>query len=423
MMSKTSFSECSSYRPFLNLLKLLRSRDNEYGGIQATLSLEEWKALVEVARRQEVLPLLYRWLKQLKVDPPKVVEEELERAYIINALHNSIFLMELERILKGLAQNSIQVILLKGAYLLLEVYKDLGLRRMGDIDILVHKEDLAAAHSILLGLGYQSRAVNPLPLKRWAHYEYFNEGNGVLVEVHWNLLEEYQPVKIDTEILWHTSCIRNLNGIPFHILSPEINLLHLCLHAAKHVDTLSLRFLYDIYKLVETQRDKLKWSIVESFARKWRIYRPVTLFMRLTDELLGLEPSLECSDLLKQDSVPSYYYSLAKMMLISNLPYIDVGEPALMRIFFTKGVGRKLSLLWRALIPSKEEMSNLYGTPPSFIHTLPYYLVRWTRAVLHLLKTCPIILQKLVRNSAEFTEQLKYMKAATELHDWLLLAR
>jgi hypothetical protein len=110
-------------------------------------------------------------------------------------------------------------------------------------------------------------------------------------------------------------------------------------------------------------------------------------------------------------------------MLISNLPYIDVGEPALMRIFFTKGVGRKLSLLWRALIPSKEEMSNLYGTPPSFIQTLPYYLVRWTRAVLRLLKTCPIILQKLVRSSAEFTEQLKYMKAATELHDWLLLAR
>jgi hypothetical protein len=420
-MYKSSLSESSSCRPFFNLLRFLNEHDNEYGNVQATLSLDEWEALLEVARRQEVLPPLYRRLKQLKVAPPKVVEKKLEKAYIVNALHNSIFLIELERILERFAQNSIQAILLKGAYLLLEVYKDIGLREMGDIDILVRKEDLAATHSILSGLGYRSSIVNPKPFKRWAHYQYFNTGNGVLVEVHWSLLEEYQPVKIDTEILWHTSCKRSLNGIPFNILSPETNLLHLCIHAANHVDILSLRFLYDIYKLVETQRDKLEWSIVESLARKWRIYPPVALFMQLTDELLGLEPSLDCPDLLKQGSVPSYYYSLAKKILISNLPYIEI-EPALMKILFTKGVARKLLLLRRALIPYKEEMSNIYVIPPSITNVLPYYLLRWARAVLLLLKTCSIILRKLLRNPVELTEQLKYMKTVTELYDWLLQA-
>ena len=422
MMGKPFLSEGASYEAFLNLLKFLRDQDHEYESTQATLSSEEWEAIIKVARRQEVLPLLYHRLKQLKVAPPKIVEEELERAYLKNALFNSLFLIELERILEKLAENSIRVILLKGAYLLLKVYEDLGLRPMGDIDILVCREDLAAAHYILLGLGYQSRAINPIPVKRWAHYEYLNTDNGVLVEVHWSLLEEHQPVKIDTEILWRTSCRESLNGIPFYTLSPENNLLYLCIHAAKHIGSLSLRFLYDIHKLVEAQRDSLEWGIVESLARKWRISRPVALFIQLTSELFGVEPPLDCFNLLEQNGITSHYYSLVKTMLLSNPPYIDAVDPGLMEIFFTKGITRKLSLLWRALIPYKDEMSNLYRTPPSFVHTLPYYPVRWTRAVLCFLKTFSRILQELVKNPVELREQLKYMKAAAELYDWLLQA-
>ena len=193
----------------LKILLTLLSTDPALGelpDVVAHLDPGQWDTLVSEAYRQDLGPLLYSFLVRQKeaFTLPLPIKEKLNRTYLSTAVRNTLALHETEILLTAFQNVDIPAAGLKGIYLLEYVYADIGARSMNDIDILIRKQDLAACISTLQGLGYTSSTYFSLEDKNLdtKHLPPMQKSGGMMVEVHWTLLEEDEPFTIDAEALW-----------------------------------------------------------------------------------------------------------------------------------------------------------------------------------------------------------------------------
>ncbi|MEW6601382.1 MAG: nucleotidyltransferase family protein, partial [Nitrospirota bacterium] len=116
----------------------------------------KWDDFLEASVSQGLAPLTHAYLKkhQEKTSVPSYVRDELAELYHGNVARNMYLRSELERILHAFNEQGIDVILLKGAALAWTAYGDIGLRTMGDIDILVRPKNLSMAKNIMHELSY-----------------------------------------------------------------------------------------------------------------------------------------------------------------------------------------------------------------------------------------------------------------------------
>lgn len=118
----------------------------------------DWELLVKVGSHQLIIPAIYCNLKHKELLPilPEDLQAYLEEITSINRNRNRAILEESTIISALFKANAIDYVFLKGAALLVSgYYKDLGERMVGDIDILVHPDQLYKAQNLLLELEYQ----------------------------------------------------------------------------------------------------------------------------------------------------------------------------------------------------------------------------------------------------------------------------
>ncbi|MBM2834955.1 MAG: hypothetical protein HW406_2116 [Candidatus Brocadiaceae bacterium] len=96
---------------------------------------------------------------------PSKLRESLKQEYIYNWGRNVRILEELAALLRVLDN---PVIVLKGAALLSSVYENVGLRSLGDVDILVKPEDVSKIDTVLSQSGYRSdRRLRSYPVSNY----------------------------------------------------------------------------------------------------------------------------------------------------------------------------------------------------------------------------------------------------------------
>lgn len=170
----------------------------------------DWERLVRTAQAHDVAPLLYHALSEAgwPADILSSVQADLRQAYHTTAARNLVIYQELVRILTTLRVSPsppLPVILLKGAALAATLYPNIGLRPMGDLDLLVPEHQLDQAVEAVKSLGYVPEAKDKRPeirsgLARLTSYEVNFDGGEhipVHVELHWNLIggeeSRYRP--------------------------------------------------------------------------------------------------------------------------------------------------------------------------------------------------------------------------------------
>ncbi len=133
---------------------------------------------------------------------------------------------ELERILQAFDEAGIPVIVLKGAALAATVYEDIGLRPMGDLDLLIHPEDFSQAIRRMRSLGFS--------LEKITYHAVFKGGSGKQfpIEIHWSIVPIKGEQSSSTEWFWHDlddykSSTGYLNKC---IMRPAAQLLYLVSH-------------------------------------------------------------------------------------------------------------------------------------------------------------------------------------------------
>jgi len=226
---------------------------------------------------------------QENVAVPENVMAGLRSAYYENIARNTYLYAELTRILEAFQKESVEVILLKGLALVKTVYKDLGVRKIGDIDLLVKGGDLSQAENIMAGLGYlYPENKNP----EWSrekehHLNYEHPEKNIPVEIHWHISHKSHPGqmyinndKIITQF-WEQALTAKIGDREVKMLCPEDLLMHLCHHFMKHrfltksgfngcfTSRGALMQLYDMVRVLECNGDDIEWGKFQRDAKEF----------------------------------------------------------------------------------------------------------------------------------------------------------
>ena len=240
-------------------------------------STEDWVLLAETAEREHVGPLLHDSLSTGggQEEVPDDVRQALLDTYHNTGVANLLLYDELAQIVEELQEDGEPpLILLKGAALAETIYRNIGLRPFGDLDLLLPEEKLAGAVRCLRARGYVepypdlSRGLNALV----GHHVRLLRTDGTrstAVELHWSLIggrHDWSTPRLpwfweQTEPLQFSSA-PDSSPQSLLTLTPTANLLFLCAHLMlQHGEAGSLLFwFYDIHLLIEKEGARIDWE-------------------------------------------------------------------------------------------------------------------------------------------------------------------
>jgi hypothetical protein len=161
---------------------------------------------------------------------PADVATTLRQAHRSNTGRSILLRHQLEEVVHALAQGGVEVLLLKGAaYLAGDVFADVGIREMSDLDLVIKPEDLDAARSAMTAAGY-SFVPHPFGLEH--HDRAFTAPAAVaLVELHVAIGSPEVDAALPSEEVWRRSRRIEIGTAVARVPSHEDALLHNVLHA------------------------------------------------------------------------------------------------------------------------------------------------------------------------------------------------
>jgi hypothetical protein len=252
----------------------------------------DWGYVLRTARRHGVAPLLYR---HLEAACPQAVPEDvfgtLRDHFRANGVRNLSLTGELLRLLEAFEARGIPAVPYKGPALAISAYSNLALREFIDLDILVHRQDVARAKEVLASMGYRaryrlSRAQEEAFLRSKYEHPFTRDDGKVVVELHWELAERHF-LSFDNERLWERLEPISLAGKDIPTFSPEDTLLILCVHGAQHAWE-RLGWVCDVAELIHARQEEMGWENIMAQASALGGERMLLLGLYLASDLLGV---------------------------------------------------------------------------------------------------------------------------------------
>ena len=180
------------------------------------------------------------------------------------ALHSSLELLD------TLRRQGLAAVILKGLWFNQSLYSDLGARPMIDTDLLIPKADFQKFFWLMEELGYDRQHFPKKPFSEHFHYEVVFwkkvHGRAICVEGHRALCHP-ESFTIDEDGLWQRTVTEQIGTQKVTVLSPEDNILHLCLHKAWHGYENGLKDIVDLSRMLE-QWEFSKVTLRDR-ARRW----------------------------------------------------------------------------------------------------------------------------------------------------------
>jgi len=210
-----------------------------------------------------------------------------ERACRAHTLARTLVTVELA--LK-LEREGIEVVVLKGPAVGVAAYGDPSLRSFADVDLLVKRNDLVAARSVLQALGYTPNYApgHEQLLINEQHALEFSDSR-MMVELHWTLLERHLRFHVNEADLWARSVRVQCAGRSIKVLAPHHLFLFLAAHGAKH-EWERLRWICDIAQLAARLKHG-EAAEVEDLAKRLHAKRLLALALHLSRDVMGARPS------------------------------------------------------------------------------------------------------------------------------------
>lgn len=404
------------------LLYWLRASPDKTGdGRGGPLSEADWENLLQQSDRHKITPLFYHRLRTFHPDipiPPNVMGK-LRQAYLDNSARNLRLYNNICKVLKILRRDSIPVIVLKGAHLAELVYENRALRFMGDLDLLVKKDDLMRVDALLLEMGCTPTVHNRIVGKDNNEFVYVMPKRDVSLEIHWSILSSMFPFNIDTDGQWERSRPVLIAGVDAAVLCQEDLLLHLCLHAGCHGFEPGLKLFCDISEILQHNGGGLDWGLVQRRTSEWGIGKCVYLTLKLTMELLGVALPEGLMEALKPSDFDERFVALARDQIFSRRlrtgPPLSMW-PAVARFWGSARLRDKVFLFLKGFFLPREAMARLYPPPADSIRIYFYYVVR----LRDLLRVYGRDVWRWLRRDEEMQAFAKEGKDLTTLKDWLM---
>jgi len=348
------------------------------------LSLPAWDEVIALALSHGVAPLLHRSLQAgggLAALPESMrtrLAEERRATAFANLRRCAAF----RDIAHAFAEGNIPLMALKGLHLAERVYRDISLRPMDDVDILVPRAELGNAVAMLQRMGYgpeedmSGAAVARLETSHAIALEH--RGLGTMIELHWALGERGYGYESPVEEIWRAATPGTLADADVQLMSPEFLLLHVCAHlACNHTFLLGLRALCDIAEIVRAC-PALDWPLVIDQGQRHGWSRGIAAALWLARDQLGATVPGEVLAALGADTLAPEMLSEALEHLLSShqIPDNLSAVPNFLAFVGRRGVRGKLAIFWHRVFMPRAELALKYGVPEDSLRLSLYYAVR-----------------------------------------------
>jgi hypothetical protein len=335
----------------------------------------DWDDFWAQASSHSVAPLIYHTLRDDDTILPAWVREKLRGAYYQSAVYNVLLYQALGEIMQAFNEARIPLVLLKGVALAKEVYGNIALRPMSDLDILVRQQYMCRAEELLVEQGYEVHT-QAEPHLRHATFSKVGNRSGALIELHWHIISSpYYRRAIPEEWLWEDAVEVTMGDARALRLSPEAAIFHACLHMLDHIgikDSL-LFWLCDIVEI--SRHHSIDWAMLTDTAAQFKIALPVRSVLQESGELLNLPiPDHVLTRMLTLRT--GFVERKAYQLCLS--PTRSSASKAFFDFLAGEGLATKFRLLFSRLFPSRDYMIARYsiGNPRLVPLYYPYMVAR-----------------------------------------------
>jgi hypothetical protein len=193
--------------------------------------------------------------------------------------------------MKSFRENNLVIVPIKGMALLEDIYSNLSLRSMCDVDLLTQEKDISKAEKIFSQSGYQKELLGfreDYWRKRQYHLSFKKESLRVpiMVELHWAL--DYKRKENILPQLWSRLRKIKIDNQEIYLLSPEDTLFSLALHNRRLGQALCLKNIVDLALLLNKYKD-FDWDYVLKTAKEGRMRTTVFFILAQAKMFLGLK--------------------------------------------------------------------------------------------------------------------------------------
>ncbi len=293
----------------------LESTPGRLGALrQAAQALGDWGPVPLLLESHGILVLARRNLALAAAEIPEDAQRVLARREAALREVDLCFRLTLERFLVEAARYGIEITLLKGASLALDLYPDPALRSQGDLDLLVHPRDVRPALLAAERAGlFPPPGALPLWWYRLAHFHAKLSPESPLlreVELHWALAHPSQLLTVGLDELLERRQAVEVAGSRAWALERLDRLLHLVTHLASHAahaplerdresligaastpgHPLRLKWLLDVQAEVERMAGSTGPEDLARRAGEWNAERELCAALEWVRDGLGFEP-------------------------------------------------------------------------------------------------------------------------------------
>jgi len=266
---------------------------------------------------------------------------------------------ELLRLLDRFSSAGVGAVPVKGPVLALRAYGDPGMRHYADLDLLVRHSEVARATQLLVACGYNPWvSLETIALKRIpGEYAFTHHHSSLRVELHTERTLRYYPRPVSFDELFLRRKPVLLDGRSVAALSPEDDLLMLCVHGAKDLWE-RLIWVADIAGLLHRE-PAMDWSLLFAEARRLGALRMLNIGLLLAAHVLQISLPAGGAEARCDSGAAKLARQLAAQMNglspAGEAPRLHIARRALLRLRMRGGILSGVPYLLRLTFSPAED--------------------------------------------------------------------
>jgi hypothetical protein len=293
---------------------------------------------------------------------PRGIYKALAGDYHHNLKRNMSIIGALRGVLAAFQGAAIPCIVLKGLALAEQVYPNIALRGMSDVDILVRKDDLLKADDRLATLGYtaqDSSAAQAIhnPAGYLASLEYRNNSSPLHLHLHWHIVNTSVPATMFVERMelnrfWERAVRTRVADSDTMVLSPEHTIIYLCEHGLRVGHSFDrLILICDIFFTLRTFAAVIDWNFLGAESRLLNLSRFVYYGLTIVKHHTSLDLPVGLLEQLKPADISLGEEFFLRLQLSGRR---ISGSSYFIYLAMNRSLGDKTRFIARTLFPPPE---------------------------------------------------------------------
>lgn len=293
--------------------------------------------------RKEILP---------KPDLPHSTKKDWEKAYFGNIIQNIEYLDIFSKILNECEKRGLSIIALKGLASTANIYSDIGLRIMADIDILCKKKDLRTLSDIAYDQDFQRQGSLDSH-----HLIFYHQEHGFPVEFHFTPQYIVKNKNALMDLFWERRQWVDIDEIQIPVLSMEDQLIFELGHVLDHSYMVSLKHHLDFAAKLYLSEDKIDWHYLSSILSRTGMTKEFSCLCAVLSEMMSLPLEIHISSQCTQQIYDQTKGDIYTMLISTGFDKIPLAGS---RISSYTNLFQKMGFTLRRFFPSLTVIQATY---------------------------------------------------------------